>query len=262
MGSGSPMRRSRPATDRPSDEPDQRVRFTSARRRATDSPWGSGRCGRWTATTANSYASTRVLAELSRVSRRPLSATRVRLLSAPVEYGSSANTEAFDVDSLTGSIQTPTGSLLEFSFERIGRRGGPIRLGLGDDGHRLDGRASRSLRRQGGRDDPSPWRAAIPRDRPGAVWVLNQTDGSVSRIEPTTNQTTTIPVHVPGSGGCIAAGEGGVWGHNARNRSSSIHPKTSAVVEQFTGVGGDCITTGFGSVWLSNDDLLDVCAGP
>src|ERR1022692_3602323 len=93
----------------------------------------------------------------------------------------------------------------------------------------------------------------------GAVWVLNQADGSVSRIDPYTSQVTaTIPVNVPGEGGCIAAGEGGVWVTMPGTPLSRIDPGTNAVTEQFKGVGGDCISTGFQSIWLSNHELGNV----
>jgi virginiamycin B lyase len=93
----------------------------------------------------------------------------------------------------------------------------------------------------------------------GAVWVLNQSDGSVSRIDPHTSRVTaTIPVNVPGEGGCIAAGEGGMWVTMAGTPVSRIDPGRNAVTEQFTGVGGDCISTGFHSIWLSNHELGNV----
>ena len=93
----------------------------------------------------------------------------------------------------------------------------------------------------------------------GAVWVLNQSDGTVSRIDPATNQVAaTIAVNVPGDGGCIAAGEGGVWVTMPGTPVSQIDPQTNTVTQQFTGVGGDCIGTGFGSVWLSNHELGNV----
>jgi hypothetical protein len=38
----------------------------------------------------------------------------------------------------------------------------------------------------------------------------------------------------------------------------SIDTHTNAVTEQFTGIGGDCLSTGFGSVWLSNHELGNV----
>jgi virginiamycin B lyase len=44
------------------------------------------------------------------------------------------------------------------------------------------------------------------------VWVLNQGDGTVSRIDAASNQVVaTIDAGVPGQGGDIAVGEGFVW---------------------------------------------------
>jgi virginiamycin B lyase len=102
----------------------------------------------------------------------------------------------------------------------------------------------------------SPRFLAVGQD---AVWVLNQTDGSVSRIDPNTNQVAaTIQVHVPGSGGCIAAGAGAVWVTMPGTPLSIIDPSTNTVTAQYAGVGGDCISTAFGSVWLSNHELGNV----
>jgi streptogramin lyase len=93
----------------------------------------------------------------------------------------------------------------------------------------------------------------------GGVWSLNQEDGSVSRIDPKSNRVVaTIPLAVPGSGGCIAAGVGGVWVTMPGTPLSQIDPHSNRIVGEWTGVGGDCITTGFGSVWLVNHDLRDV----
>jgi len=93
----------------------------------------------------------------------------------------------------------------------------------------------------------------------GGVWSLNQADGSVSHINPSTNRVVaTIQLHVPGSGGCIAAGAGGVWVTMPATPLSQIKPAANRIVGQWVGVGGDCITTGFGSVWLVNHDLHNV----
>ena len=88
-----------------------------------------------------------------------------------------------------------------------------------------------------------------------AVWVLGQDQGDVSRIDPVSaTVVATIPVEVPGSGGCVATGGGSVWITMPSTPFSRIDPKTNKVVEQFTGPGGDCISYGAGSVWLSNND--------
>ena len=93
----------------------------------------------------------------------------------------------------------------------------------------------------------------------GGVWSLNQQDGSVSHIDPATNRVVaTVRTKVPGSGGCIAAGAGRVWVTMPGTPLSEIDPRGNRIVGQWTGVGGDCITTGFGSVWLVNHDLRNV----
>ena len=87
----------------------------------------------------------------------------------------------------------------------------------------------------------------------GAVWTLNQGDGSVTRIDPKTNKVVaTIEVGVPGPGGDIAVGEGSVWVTAFEFPLSRIDPSTNAVVQQFTGDGGDAVRVGLGSIWLSN----------
>ena len=87
----------------------------------------------------------------------------------------------------------------------------------------------------------------------GAVWVLNQGNGSVSRIDPKTNKVVaTIEAGVPGTGGDIAAGEGSVWVTSFDFPLSRIDPATNRVVQQFVGEGGDAVRVGLGSVWLSN----------
>ena len=90
----------------------------------------------------------------------------------------------------------------------------------------------------------------------GAVWSLGQGDGDVTRIDPATGRVVaTISVEVPGEGGCIAAGVGGVWVTMPDTPFSKIDPGSNTVVAQYTGAGGDCIGVGDGSVWLSNHDL-------
>ena len=94
-----------------------------------------------------------------------------------------------------------------------------------------------------------------------AVWVLGQDKGDVSRIDPVSaTVVATIPVEIPGTGGCVATGGGSVWITMPGTPFSRIDPKTNKVVEQFAGPGGDCISFGAGSVWLSNNDQETVLA--
>ena len=59
----------------------------------------------------------------------------------------------------------------------------------------------------------------------GAVWTLNQGDGTVSRVDPVSNRlAATIRTDVPGPGGDIAVGAGRVWVRATRTLLSVIDP--------------------------------------
>ncbi|MFL5341339.1 MAG: DUF5074 domain-containing protein [Gemmataceae bacterium] len=96
----------------------------------------------------------------------------------------------------------------------------------------------------------------------GAVWVLNQTDGTVSRIDPETNKVAaTIDAGVPGFGGDIAAGEGGVWVRGTKVLLHVIDPKTNTVVKRFgPSQGSGAVRAGGGKVWVSAHDVNKVWA--
>ncbi len=85
------------------------------------------------------------------------------------------------------------------------------------------------------------------------MWTLNQGDGSISRVDAKTNKVVaTVAAGIPGGGGEIAFGEGSIWATVWEYPITRIDPATNAVVQQFTGAGGDSIRVGHGSVWLSN----------
>ncbi|MGE0445075.1 MAG: hypothetical protein AB7P99_07585 [Vicinamibacterales bacterium] len=87
----------------------------------------------------------------------------------------------------------------------------------------------------------------------GAIWTLNQGDGTVSRVDVKTRKlVTNIEVGVPGGGGEIAYGEGFVWVTVFEVPLTQIDPETNRVVKQWFGLGGDAVRVGHGSVWLSN----------
>jgi virginiamycin B lyase len=87
----------------------------------------------------------------------------------------------------------------------------------------------------------------------GFVWTLNQGKGTVTKIDPLTKSVVaTIDVGVPGGGGDIAAGEGGVWVTARDIPVSRIDPVAERVTHQFVGPGGDAIRVLHGSVFLSN----------
>jgi virginiamycin B lyase len=87
----------------------------------------------------------------------------------------------------------------------------------------------------------------------GAIWTLNQGDGSVSRVDVKTRKLVTdIQLGVPGGGGEIAYGQGHVWVTVFEIPLTQIDPATNRVTKQWTGLGGDAVRVGHGSVWLSN----------
>jgi virginiamycin B lyase len=87
----------------------------------------------------------------------------------------------------------------------------------------------------------------------GSIWVLNQGDGTVSRVDPATaTVVATIQAQLFGEGGCIAAGLGAAWVTLPGAPLTRIDAASGTVTEQFVGEGGDCLSVGFGSVWLSN----------
>jgi virginiamycin B lyase len=86
-----------------------------------------------------------------------------------------------------------------------------------------------------------------------SIWVLCLAEGKIERIDPKTNKvSSTIELGVPGAEGNIAIGESFVWVTLTGFPISRIDPQTNKVVQQFVGEGGGVITTGLGSIWLSN----------
>src|SRR5271165_4488753 len=87
----------------------------------------------------------------------------------------------------------------------------------------------------------------------GAVWTLNQGDGTISRVDTKSSKlVATIAAGIPGTGGEIAFGEESVWATVFQIPITRIDPSTNAVVQQWTGAGGDSIRAGLGSIWLTD----------
>ena len=76
----------------------------------------------------------------------------------------------------------------------------------------------------------------------------------MARIDPASaTVAATILVDSAGFGGDIAAGGGSVWATTFDRPLSRIDATTNEVVEQYVGgQGGDSVSYGFGSVWLTN----------
>lgn len=87
----------------------------------------------------------------------------------------------------------------------------------------------------------------------GSVWTLNQGDGSVTRVDMKTRRAVAmIPAGIPGHGGEICFGAGGVWATAIGVPLTAIDPATNAVARQWTGEGGDAVRFGLGTLWLTD----------
>jgi virginiamycin B lyase len=87
----------------------------------------------------------------------------------------------------------------------------------------------------------------------GAVWTLNQGDGSVARINTSTKQATnTTALSIPGKGGDISFGGGMVWATVWKVPLSLVDGATAALLCQWVGPGGDSLGIGHGAIWLTD----------
>ncbi|MGN6575592.1 MAG: hypothetical protein ACTHKG_07890 [Nocardioides sp.] len=93
----------------------------------------------------------------------------------------------------------------------------------------------------------------------GAVWVMNQADGTVSRVDPRTGQADP-PITVqpyPIEGGDIASGPHGVWIRAGAAAASLLDPRTGAVTARVGGdVGSGSIAETAGNLWITAHDHL------
>ena len=86
----------------------------------------------------------------------------------------------------------------------------------------------------------------------GAVWTLNQGDGSLTRVDPRTHEAATIPLGTPGHGGDIAFGNGKIWTTMPKVPLSLIDAMSDRLECQWVGAGGDSLNLGHGSLWLTD----------
>ncbi len=88
----------------------------------------------------------------------------------------------------------------------------------------------------------------------GAIWTLNQGDGTVTRVDTHTQVTSRIALHTPGHGGDIQFDAGLVWSTMPKMPLSVIDAKSSTLLCQWAGPGGDSLGLGFGAIWLTDYD--------
>jgi virginiamycin B lyase len=87
----------------------------------------------------------------------------------------------------------------------------------------------------------------------GAIWTLNQGDGSVTRIDfDTMKASATIALGIPGHGGDLAYGANSVWATTMDLPITVIDGQTNKVQRQWVGQGGDALRYGFDSIWLTD----------
>lgn len=91
-------------------------------------------------------------------------------------------------------------------------------------------------------------------DGAGAVWTLDQGDGSLTRIDTRTKSAKVIALGTPGHGGDIAFGEGMIWTTVKKIPLSVVDGASDRLLCQWKGAGGDSLGVGFGAIWLTDYD--------
>jgi virginiamycin B lyase len=87
----------------------------------------------------------------------------------------------------------------------------------------------------------------------GAIWTLNQGDGTLTRIDAQSHRaTTTIALGTPGHGGDLGAGGGMVWTTMPKTPLSAVDTKNLVLQCQWTGPGGDSLGIGHDAIWLTD----------
>lgn len=87
----------------------------------------------------------------------------------------------------------------------------------------------------------------------GALWTLNQGDGTLTRIDAQTRQATnTIALGTPGHGGDIGSGGGKIWTTMPKMPLSAIDIQTTSLQCRWAGPGGDSLGIGHDAIWLTD----------
>jgi virginiamycin B lyase len=87
----------------------------------------------------------------------------------------------------------------------------------------------------------------------GAIWTLNQGDGSLSRVDRGAQHSTrTLALGTAGHGGDITYGAGRIWTTFPDVPLSIVDAAQPALLCQWRGPGGDSLGFGAGAIWLTN----------
>jgi hypothetical protein len=93
----------------------------------------------------------------------------------------------------------------------------------------------------------------------GAVFTLNQGDGTLTRIDAHTHRVTaTAALDTPGAGGDIKYAGGRVYTTFAKIPLSIIDAASGRLDCQWSGPGGDSLDIGYGAIWLTDYDAGSV----
>jgi virginiamycin B lyase len=86
----------------------------------------------------------------------------------------------------------------------------------------------------------------------GAIWTLNQGDGTVTRVDVRTGHASSIALMTPGHGGDIAFSAGRVWTTMPKMPLSVIDAQAGKLICQWAGPGGDSLGVGHAAIWLTD----------
>jgi streptogramin lyase len=86
----------------------------------------------------------------------------------------------------------------------------------------------------------------------GAVFTLNQGDGSVTRLDVDSGAAKHIALNTPGHGGDIAYRDGLLWTTMAKTPLSLLDGDGGKLLCQWRGAGGDSLNIGFDAIWLTD----------
>jgi hypothetical protein len=86
----------------------------------------------------------------------------------------------------------------------------------------------------------------------GAIWILDQGDGTLTRVDARSKRATTIPLGTPGHGGDIAFSDGRVWTTMPKVPLSLIDADSNRLRCQWAGPRGDSLGIGHAAIWLTD----------